>query len=169
MRLLAIAFIPLLFSCNVCKKGKNTEAQAQNKEIIKETADAVQFTEIKSGENSSYKKAQNTVISTQKEMDLAWGEMFAAYSRKPPIPMMDFEKSQFLLITMGEQANGGYSAKVKSIVKTPKGMVVTIEDAKPGKTCNTTSALTYPFQLIEMPKTDQALSYVRVAKVNECE
>lgn len=167
MRFLAIALISLLFSCKVCEKGK--AAEAQNNEMMKEKTDVIVFSEIKSGENSNYKKAQNTIISTQQEMDLAWGEMFAAYDRKPPMPMMDFEKNQFLLVTMGEQPNGGYSIKVNSIVKSPKGMVVTIEDAKPGKTCNNTSALVYPFQLIEMPKTAEKLSYLRVSKVNECE
>ena len=162
MRLLVIAFIPLLFSCNVCKKGKTAEVQN------KEQTNTIEFIEVKAGEDSNYKKAENLTITTQQEMDLAWGKMFAAYDRKPPIPTVDFETKQLLLATMGEQASGSYSIKVKSIVKTPKGMVVTIEDAKPGKTCNTTSALTYPFQLIEMPKTDQKISYVRVAKVNEC-
>jgi hypothetical protein len=167
MRLLAIILISLLFSCKVCEKGKT--AEAQNKEVIREKTETIAFTEVKSGENSDYNKAQNLVISTQAEMDAAWMMMFGKYPRKPPIPMVDFETKQLLLVTMGEQPNGGYSIKVSSIVKSPKGMVVTIEDAKPGKTCNNTSALIYPFQLIEMPKTDEKLSYLRVSKVNDCE
>ena len=95
--------------------------------------------------------------------------MFAAFDRKPPIPMVDFETKQLLLVTMGEQPSGGYTIKVKSIVKSPKGMVITIEDAKPGKSCNNTSALIYPFQLIEMPKTEGKPSYIRVSTVSECE
>lgn len=166
MRLLAIGLIAFLFSCKVCEKKKTEEVKMKTE--VLEKASTIEFSEVKSGENSDYKTAQNIIFTTQQEMDLAWGKMFAAYDRKPPIPMVDFETKQLLLITMGEQPSGGYTTKVKTMTSTAKGIVVTIEDAKPGKTCNTTSALIYPFQLVEMPKTEEAISFVRVSKINEC-
>ena len=95
-------------------------------------------------------------------------KMFGKYPRKPPIPMVDFETKQLLLVTMGEQANGGYTIKVSTIEKSIKGILVTIEDAKPGKACDNTSAITYPFQLIEMPKTEKEITFARVSKINTC-
>jgi len=166
MRLLAIVLITVLFSCKASEKETLIGVKGDEKNV--ETTENIGFTVIKSGENSTYKKTQNIIITTQQEMDLAWGEMFAAYSRKPPIPMMDFETKQFLLVTMGEQASGGYSIKVKSITKTDNKTTVTIEDTKPGKACNTTSALIYPFQLIEIPKIAEKLNFIRVSKINEC-
>ena len=166
MRLVAIVLITVLFSCKASEKETLIGVKGNEKNI--ETTENIDFTVIKNGENSTYKKAQNIIITTQQEMDLAWGEMFAAYSRKPPIPMMDFETKQFLLVTMGEQASGGYSIKVKSITKTNNKTTVTIENAKPGKACNTTSALIYPFQLIEMPKIIEKLDFVSISKINEC-
>ncbi len=166
MRLLVIILTTLLFSCKVCEKKKAEELNV-NTEAVEKMA-TIEFSEIKSGENSDYKKAQNLILTTQTEMDLAWGKMFAAYDRKPAIPMVDFETKQLLLIAMGEQPSGGYSSKVKSITSTPKGIVVTIEDVKPGKACNTTSSLIYPFQLVEMPNSEEAISFVRVSKINEC-
>lgn len=166
MRLLAIVLITLLFSCKASEKETLVGAQGKSSEAVE--SNTIDFTEIKSGENSDYKKAQNIVITTQLEMDLAWGKMFGKYPRKPPIPMIDFETKQLLLVTMGEQPNGGYSIKVKAMLKTPKGILVTLEDSKPGKTCNTTSALIYPFQLVEIPKSEEKLSFTRVSKVNEC-
>lgn len=166
MKLLAIALITCLFSCKVCEKKKTEEVKI-NTEVLEKTT-TIEFSEIKSGENSDYKKPQNLILTTQTEMDLAWGKMFAAYDRKPAIPMVDFESKQLLLITMGEQPSGGYASKVKSINSTPKGIIVTIEDTKPGKSCNTTSALIYPFQLVEMPKTEEAISFVRTNSITEC-
>lgn len=162
MKLLAIILVSLLFSCKTSEKGKTV------KEVVKEKAETITFKEIASGENAKYKKVKTIIITTQQEMDLAWVKMFNAHSRKPPIPMIDFETNQLLLVTMGEQVSGGHSIKVNSIVKAAEGLVVTIENTKPGESCNTTSALIYPFQLVEMPKTEAVLSYVRISKINKC-
>tara|TARA_B100000809_G_scaffold266057_1_gene327129 strand:+ start:10005 stop:10514 length:510 start_codon:yes stop_codon:yes gene_type:complete len=168
MRLLAFILITLLFSCKASKQEKKTEELNVKTVEAREEVSAVAFTEVKSGENSDYKKAQNLIITTQEEMDLNWSKMFGKYPRKPPIPMVDFETKQLLLVAMGEQATGGYTIKVSSIEKTTKGILVTIEDAKPGKACNNTSALIYPFQLIEMPKTEKEITFARVSKINAC-
>ena len=168
MRIAVIVLVSLLFSCKASEKENLVGAQEIKKETLAKTS-PIEFTEIKSGENAKYKKAKNKIITTQEEMDIAWVKMFEKYDRKPPIPMVDFEMNQLLLVTMGEKPSGGYSVKVSSIAKTPKGMLVTIEEFMPGKSCNNTSALVYPFQLIEMAKTTEVLTYVRVSKINECE
>jgi len=167
MRLVAIILISLLFSCKANEKQKLVETQQKGEKALKKTSEIL-FTEIKIGENSDFLNSENLIITSQKEMDLTWMRMFGKYPKKPPIPMIDFETKQLLLVAMGEKPNGGYSIKVNSIIKTKKGILVTIEDTKPGKTCNNTSALIYPFQLIEMPKTEQDLTFVRVSKINTC-
>lgn len=166
MRLLAIVLITLLFSCKSSKQEKIAEElQEINLEAIKEAFD---FTEVKTGENSDYKKTQNIIIRTEEEMDLNWSRMFGKYPRKPPIPMIDFKKKQLLLVAAGEQPNGGYTIKVSAIEKSTKGILVTIENAKPEKSCNNTSVLTYPFQLIEMTKTEKEITFARVSKIKAC-
>jgi len=167
MRLLAIVLITLLFSCKASKQEKLVGSKDKGQESTEEISQIV-FTEVKSGENSDFIKAENLVITTQKDMDLTWMKMFGKYPRKPPIPMIDFDTKQLLLLAMGEQPNGGYTIKVKSIAQTIKGLLVTIEDTKPGKACNNTSALIYPFQLIEIPKTEMEITFTRVSKINAC-
>ena len=167
MRLLAIVLITLLFSCKASEKEILTGVQEKGKALL-EKNNPIVFTEVKNGENSDFIKAENLIITSQKDMDLTWMKMFGKYPKKPPIPMIDFEIKQLLLVAMGEQANGGYSIKVTAIVKTAKGIVITIEDAKPGKSCNNTSAITYPFQLIEMPKTEKGITFARISKISAC-
>lgn len=134
-----------------------------------ETIESVEFSVVKSGADSGYKKAQNSIIGSQREMDMTWEKLYGNLSRKPPIPMVDFSTKQLLLVTMGEQPSGGYSISVREVSQHSRGVVVTIEDAKPGKSCINTSVLTYPFQLIEMSRVAAEMSYVRIAKVNECD
>jgi len=167
MRLLAIVLITLLFSCKASKQEKLIGSQDKGQESTEELNQIV-FTEVKRGENSTFFKAKNLIITTQKDMDLIWMKMFGKYPKKPPIPMIDFETKQLLLVTMGEQPSGGYTIKVSSVLKNVKSILVTIEDAKPGKNCNTTLALIYPFQLIEMPKTEKKITFTRISKINEC-
>lgn len=158
--------ITVLFSCKASEKEKTIE-----KTVEKVTAmdEKITFTVIKNGDNSTYKKAQNNILNTQQELDLAWGKMFGNFLRKPPIPMVDFETKQLILVAMGEQANGGFSIKIASINETVTDRTVTIEDAKPGKTCANTSALIYPFQLVEVTKTTKKYIYKRISSIKECE
>ena len=167
MRLIAIVLMTLLFSCKA-SENKNIAVSQQKVEMGSEKTSEIVFKEIKSGQNSDFIHLENIIITTQKEMDLNWMKMFGKHPRNPPIPMIDFETKQLLLATSGEQPNGGYTIKVKSIIQTAKGIIITIEDAKLGKTCNTTSALVYPFQLIEMPKTEGEIIFARESKIKPC-
>ena len=128
----------------------------------------INFTEIKSGENSDYTEFTTVEIRSFKELTAVWVRLFSKYDRKPPLPNIDYENNMLIAVILGERNNGGYSIKTKSILETKRNISITTEEEKPGNTCLTNSVMTYPFQLIEIPKTDKEITFTKTVKVNEC-
>ena len=148
-----------------CKSSEQTKTA--NPPIA--TEKPIEFNVIKSGTNGIYKSATELKIEESAKLDAVWAELFKNYSRQAPIPIVDFTKNSVIVVTMGEQNSGGHSIKISSVSETDKAIIVNIEESKPGSTCITTSVMTYPFQLIEIPKSDKKFIFNRTKKVIECE
>ncbi len=160
MRILTITLLIFLISCKTGEKFPLPEEEFNLKNI--------EFTILKEGTNSGYKQLGNVLIYKLSRLDMVWDSLFLNYSRKPPIPVIDFEIKQLVWIGMGEQRSGGYSIKVKSVIERKKELIINIIESKPGKTCMTTSVITQPYQLIEIPKTNKKIIYNRVENIYEC-
>tara|TARA_B100000809_G_C15063620_1_gene503358 strand:- start:844 stop:1338 length:495 start_codon:yes stop_codon:yes gene_type:complete len=144
-----------LFSCKSSKDLKPKESP-------------ITFTEIKTGENSNYLAFTTFEIRNFNELTAVWVNLFANYDRKPPIPSFDFENKMLIAVALGERNNGSYSIKIESVLETKNRVIIIAEENKPGSTCNSPTVMVYPFQLIEIPKTDKEITFTKTLKVNEC-
>jgi len=145
----------MLFSC------KNSEPIAKEERIP--------FTAIKSGNNSSSEVYKTMVINNQEELIEAWSLFFVKFNRKPPIPNIDFTSKTLVAVFLGERNNGGYSIKIKSVIKTNDKIAIVTEETKPGSSCMSTSVMVYPFQLIEIPKTNKPFAFTKTITINDCD
>lgn len=157
MKIKIILLTLILFALFSCKSGE-----------IKSKGTPVAFNEIKTGENSAYSKFTTLEIHSFKELSASWTKLFAKYDRKPPIPTIDYEKNMLLVVALGERSNAGYAIKVKSIMESKNELSVITEETKPGNTCNSAMVMAYPFQLIEIPKTEKPIKFRMTVKINEC-
>lgn len=164
MKILIIISTILLISCN-SSKDTTKKATVGNK------GENVEFTIIKEGTNNGYKELGNgyAILYRQNGFNMIWDSIFSNYMKKPSIPEIDFETKQLILVGMGEKPNGGYSIKIESISETKKEIIINIIESKPGNTCMTPSVVSYPYQLIEIPKTNKKFILNRVEKIYECE
>jgi len=151
----------ILVSCS----AKKTTVSSTHKEKIQK---GIPFNVIKEGTNSGFKTFGKWYVAKESALPLVWDSIYANYMKKDPLPKIDFENNEVYVITMGEQTSGGYNIKVESVVETKKEVVVNIIESKPGKTCVTTSVMTYPYQLFTIPKTKKSLRFNWVEKVYEC-
>lgn len=158
MRFLFFISILFLFSCKVSEKETLVGVQAKN----------IEFTVLKEGTNSGHKTAGSKIIHNTEELSLAWTILHGNYMENPPIPKIDFNSNQLILILMGEKTSGGYSIGVENIIEINAESIITIGEKKPGKTCMTTSVMTYPYQLIIIPKTNKQIVYKRIERLYEC-
>ncbi|WP_366183809.1 protease complex subunit PrcB family protein [Flavobacterium ovatum] len=62
----------------------------------------------------------------------------------------DIQKSNFLILNMGEQATGGYSIGVERVEQTKDSIIVKIEELSPKLTDMVTQGITYPYCVIKI-------------------
>jgi hypothetical protein len=156
-----IFLICLLFNLSIFSSCKNSKE-------LNSKGKTINFTAIKSGENSNYTQFTTIEINNFKELSNVWGNFFAKYDRKPPIPSIDFEKNRLIAVALGERNSGSYSIQVISILETKNNINIVIKENKPGPSCTTSSVMVYPFQLIEIPQPSKPITYTKTVKVNEC-
>ncbi|CAM3997769.1 protease complex subunit PrcB family protein [Flavobacterium weaverense] len=69
---------------------------------------------------------------------------------KNKISPTDIQKSNFIILNMGEKASGGYSIGIDNVVETEKNIVVTVKENVPATGSMVTQALTNPFCVVKI-------------------
>jgi hypothetical protein len=94
-------------------------------------------------------------------------EMLAKIRPLGPIPEVDFTQVMVGLIAVPTES-GGYVVEVKSIEKTGDHITVNYEFATPGQDCLTLQALSLPFQLVIIKRSEGQITFVRTSKPYSC-
>ena len=172
-------FIPisLLVIFAACKTTKETTKEVTNTTTTTENTNTstaptfkeVIFSTLSEGNNGGFMGKQNVVITSQEKLEEVWNEAYSNYMKKPAVPILNFEGKMVLLTTMGEQNNGGFSIKVASITEHENNVMVIVEENIPDNNCMTTSVITYPYEIVEMPKTIKKIVFKNVEKIYSCE
>ena len=88
--------------------------------------------------------------------------------RVPEIQEVDFNRYIVIAVFMGAKTSGGYSITVDKIIEKSDKITVYINEISPGKNCITTDAITYPFELIKIPKTDKKIIFKTRGITKDC-
>lgn len=158
MKYLTISLLVFLFSCKASEKETLVGVQGKN----------VEFIILKEGTNSGFKDNRFYLITEQVELKSAWDSIFVNHMQKDPLPKVDFKTNEVYLIAMGEQTSGGYTIKVESVIETKKEVIINVIKSKPGKSCMTTSIMTYPYQLFMFSEKNKTVRFNWIDKIYEC-
>ncbi|OED41687.1 hypothetical protein AB833_09055 [Chromatiales bacterium (ex Bugula neritina AB1)] len=80
---------------------------------------------------------------------------------------VDFSRSVVLASTLGSQPSGGYVIGVTKIEEFADKARVTVELVSPGDNCITTSAISNPYEFVEIP-TVKVLEIIETARTLDC-
>ena len=69
---------------------------------------------------------------------------------KNKISANDVQKSNFIVLNMGEKTSGGYSIGIDSVIETDKNIVITIKETNPEPGSMVTQAFTNPFCVVKI-------------------
>ena len=95
---------------------------------------------------------------------------FANYSTKEPLPEVNFDTDEIILVTMGEQNSGGNSIEVTKVEASIGFLSVIVTETSPGKNCMSTTVMTYPYQFIKLKKTEtESVVFKRELITNDCD
>jgi len=103
----------------------------------------------------------NYVINSVEE----WNKLFGNSGIEPEV---NFEEKTVIAVVMGQKPSGGYSVFLKQIEVGENEIKFMIEERIPGENCLTTSALTNPYQIIAIEKTEKKIIFLGDTIVEDC-
>ena len=85
-------------------------------------------------------------------------------------PKVDFNNNTAIGVFRGRRNTGGYSITIGDVVEHSARVDVTVELHEPSPGCNVTSALTYPYHVVSMPKTgNKPITFIEKTVIDECQ
>lgn len=104
--------------------------------------------------DTNLKDKQIVVLSTQASYEAA----LSRYSTAPP-KIIDFNKHQVLLVNLGEREKGGYGISVLPVElnESQSAWYVNVIGSFPGEGCSSMTALTTPYQFVQVNTADEIL------------
>ncbi len=124
---------------------------------------------VKAGGNSGYEKKENIVVNNQEQWKDTWNKVYSTYRSVPELPSVDFSKSTIIAAFAGTIASGGYSIEIVKVEEKADKVAVTVQSTVPGKMCATTSSLSEPFYIGQIPKITKPVTFISTTKVVNCD
>jgi hypothetical protein len=109
------------------------------------------------------------VVSNEDDWRGLWSMAYANQVPEPELPAVDFEKEMVIAVFAGEFPSGGYEVKIDRLDEYDDVIIITFVITSPGAACGNTEALTQPFHIAKIKKTDKEISFVERNEVNDCE
>lgn len=69
---------------------------------------------------------------------------------KDKISALDVQKSNFVILNMGEKNSGGYAVGVESLVETDQNIIINVKESIPESGAMVIEAITYPFCVVKI-------------------
>ena len=112
------------------------------------------------GQNSGVTKASEVVVRTAEEWQKLWAQHGAPQRPSPPLPRVDFGREMVVAVFMGEQRTGGYGIQVTGLRVGDRAITVEVKRSQPPPDAIVTQALTQPFHLVAIKKSDLPVKFV---------
>ncbi|MGH7631304.1 MAG: protease complex subunit PrcB family protein [Gemmatimonadales bacterium] len=96
-----------------------------------------------------------------------WTQAHALVEPAPPVPAVDFDKEMLLVAALGTRSSGGHAVTIDSVARgaTLRAFVTAVA---PGADCMTTMAITWPVQVVRVPRFDGSVEFVEGERVQPC-
>ena len=122
-----------------------------------EIIDTIQFITLRSDHSNSNVEKGIYVIQNHGYYASIWG-----------MEGIDFDTEMVIAIFRGGCPSGGYYVSVEKILLTERSVLVFVKYQDPGRSCRTSSAITYPNTFIKMQKTDKYIDFIEEVVIKEC-
>jgi hypothetical protein len=66
------------------------------------------------------------------------------------VSILDVQKSNFVILNMGEKSTGGYAITIGSVVETDNSIIINVKESLPAPDSNVTQGITYPFCVVKI-------------------
>jgi len=125
------------------------------------------FSVLAEGQDSgSVTRRTNFRIQTEEEFEELWRMVYG--SSGPARPPIDFNKREVLAVFDGTHSTGGYDVDVTDIKDDNGRRFIRIRRTSPGDECVVTHAITSPFEIVSVEKSNLSITKEEELVVTEC-
>lgn len=130
----------------------------------------IDFETIDKGGMSGFSQKEHKkqyIVKREQEWQEVWDIAHANVLPKPTLPEVDFETYIVLAVFQGNFPTGGYDVSVEKIL-VEESVLVNTRETSPAVNCIVTQALTAPYQIIKIPKTEKEIVFTRQEEQRSC-
>jgi hypothetical protein len=124
---------------------------------------------VLNGTFCSVDEKREAVVNSNDELNKLMVDVYRNLDQVPKSPVVDFNKNTLIAVFIGARNTGGYMVDIDSVTEGSKNLTVNVTETKPGKSCVVTEAITKPFTIVKIPKTDKKPVFKYKEIVSECQ
>jgi len=128
----------------------------------------VAFTNVAKDSHGGYGERGNVMVQSEVEWRDLWSKTTSNQTPPPQLPDVDFEKETLIAAFMGTERTGGYAIEITKITETDSALMVSVKEISPGPNCIVTMALTQPYHIVKILKTEKQVEFLITEEVTEC-
>lgn len=147
MKRIAPFFLALLLSCST-------------------VGTSVEFSTLAAGTHAAGVTGRvSETFSDRASFEAFWKTISAGTTPAPTAPVVDFSTDMVIAVSPGQMPTGGYDVDIRGVADEDTRIVVTVAVIKPAGFV--TMALTQPYQIIRIKKTDLPVEYVWIQRLSD--
>ena len=127
-----------------------------------DVARAFPIRNVAKGAFSGIADAKQEVIKDRAAWEKLWSQHSVNKRGENKIPEIDFTKEMVIFVAMGRQRTGGYSIEVVNVAVVDQKLKISFKRKSPPPGAMATMALTAPFHIVAVPKSDLKAEFVEV-------
>lgn len=111
------------------------------------------------GNDAGITKSQQVVIRNPEKWKNLWSQIHSNREPMPATPTIDFSNQMIIGYFLGQRTSGGYSVSIENVSETGEKIVVAISQTSPGPGSIVSQALTSPYAIQVIPRSDKQVLF----------
>lgn len=157
--LTSLIIVALIVTIAVLASKKNKdEVKIENKDL-KELTFGQTLNLRSDGMASTIEAKQNLVIKDKAKFDELLKQISTGTLSQDLNNSVDFNNTMVIAVFSGQKSSGGHEIEIKSITEKDNKIEVKAIDKGPGSDCMTTTAITSPYHIVNLEKSDNEVTF----------
>lgn len=120
---------------------------------------------LEKGSHSGVIEPRQVVNKDEAGWRRLWGEHQPPGQPARPLPEIDFTKEMVILVAMGQRFSGGFTIEIEKVETSRGRLTIFVRPEAPPPGAMVTQALTAPFEIVAVPRSDSPPQFVESKEV----
>ncbi len=125
-----------------------------------------EFSTREIGAHNALTQKQTRIVKSAGEWADLWNDMFP---NQMILSAINFNEKMLIAVFQGQKNTGGYSIEITSMKEFDDYIEVNVKEISPGEGCLVTEALSSPYHIVEVKKTNKEIRFNIRQETTECD